>query len=814
MRANTSLPTQRKSIQTLENFMGVDLTRSPLNISSHRASYMRNFIIRDGVNKKRFGWRQVINLESPIRAIFKFNDDVCVIAKKYLYTYSGMIPTGSFSFPTGASDSECRVFLNDGKAYIIGCGGYYVFDGSACKKVSDVAYAPTTSIIGTDKSVTTLESPNLLTNKRKNRLIKGAGESQEWTLDAIPLAASVSVKIGGISYEVTETGTTGTIASSMGTINMETGVVVITPQLAEGDIVEVEFAAVGDNLSGQITGCRFGAIYPYNNEMYLFLSGNPNMRNTDWCSERGDFTYFPTLNVNAVGTNTTAIVGYAKLSDNYLAIFKEESPQEASVWYRTGAEITNSVADRNELVWRTTAGAVGEGIIANDTISNLDGDTIALTRTGVKGLMLVDNIATDIRYFADRSENINGELTQLPLDKLRSAKAISYDSRYYLAVDGKCYVADARYRYTSTANGSYNYEWWVWDYIPVIVWAVIDGKLWFGTKDGKVCVFDKEFTDRSTSWYTGSQLGSVTYVGDAGEYYLNCSDNVDIANGDLWYQSTNGLRVLYFASDKITVEEDDYLTVVYGEDELLSYKCAQVYDGMLVNEIINENSETLYSLQDIIYGDKKISFRLYVPNNASENAGALVHFSQGTIGSIARNAALESLIVINLNSAANGGKTFQFKEYEEQPCADKLIKPPTVSGVTYGLYGKLERKRNVVAEWITPIMDLGSNLYGKTLYGLSIATEPKDNGLLTFGYETKEALNNLGVNGEREFSFNEMNFNDFSFTTGFAHSYTVRVKQRNFNYITMRVKSDSDKNCSLNNMSLIYKSTRMLKGVR
>lgn len=810
MRANTSLPIQRKSIQTLENFMGVDLTRSPLNISSHRASYMRNFIIRDGVNKKRFGWRQEINLESPIRAIFKFNDNVCVIAKKYLFTYKGMVNKGSFPFPTDASDGECRVFLNDGKAYIIGCGGYYVFDGNTCGKVSDVAYVPTTSIIGTDKSVTTLESPNLLTNKRKNRLIKGAGESQEWTLDAIPLAGSVLVKIGGISYEVTESGTTGTIASSMGNINMETGVVVITPKLAEGDIVEVEFAAVGDNLSGQITGCKFGAIYPYNNEMYLFLSGNPKMRNTDWCSERGDFTYFPTLNVNAVGTNSTAIVGYAKLSDNYLAIFKEESPQEASVWYRTGAEITNSVADRNELVWRTTAGAVGEGIIANDTISNLDGDTIALTRTGVKGLMLVDNIATDIRYFADRSENINGELTQLPLDKLRSAKAISFDSRYYLAVDGKCYVADARFRYTSSNNQSYNYEWWVWDNMPVACWSVIDGELWFGTADGAVCAFHEGFTDRTSKVFkAGGEFGTVNYVDNR----ITVTKGVKIKEWDTWQVMTPyTICVLYFPYESISQDEATrMITVNYAGADALKEKCMQTYIGDWLSVNGGEKGE----VKNLTYGDRSISFTL------ETNGGRIV-----VNNSIIKDLAGVKAYITNVSADETN---FQIKEYREQKYVDTLVKdnnypssygiPSVPEGGIGGagdikLYGVLESNRNVVAEWITPIMDLGSNLYGKTLYGLSIATEPKDNGLLTFGYETKEALNNLGVNGEREFSFNEMNFNDFSFTTGFAHSYTVRVKQRNFNYITMRVKSDSDKNCSLNNMSLIYKSTRMLKGVR
>jgi hypothetical protein len=158
-------------------------------------------------------------------------------------------------------------------------------------------------------------------------------------------------------------------------------------------------------------------------------------------------------------------------------------------------------------------------------------------------------------------------------------------------------------------------------------------------------------------------------------------------------------------------------------------------------------------------------------------------------------------------------KDTRTKEGETGIYVDKLVDfyPDDSNESTQG---SIVKKRNVVATWYTPVMDLGSNLYGKTLYGLSMATEPGDNGPIVFGYETKEALNDLGVKGDREFRFTDMDFTDFSFNTGFAHSYTVRVKQRNFNYIMMRLVSDSDKNCSLNNISLIYKGTKLLKGVR
>jgi hypothetical protein len=621
----------------------------------------------------------------------------------------------------------------------------------------------------------------------------GAAAESRWVLDATPKAGTVKV-IGG---------TLGSVEGATITISDDT----------TGKTIEVEFETEED-LSEQINKCTFGTLFPYQNEMYLFVSGNPDMPNVDWHSGRGDITYFPALGANTVGTDSTAIVGYAKLNDNYLAVFKEESLQEASVWYRTGTRMENIETDRDEVVWRTTEGAVGEGIISRKTISNLDADVIALTRTGVKGLMLVDNVATDIRYFVDRSENINGELSKIPKSSLRDAKAIIHDSRYYLSIGDRCYVADARYRYTSSTNGSYNYEWWVWDNMPVACWSVIDGELWFGTADGAVCAFHEGFTDRTSKEFRdGAEFGTVNYVDNK----ITVSEGVKIKEWDTWQVMTPyTICVLYFPKCKISQDEETLMiTVDYAGDDDSAYalkeKCMQTYIG----DWLSVSGGAKGEVKNLTYGDRSISFTL-------ERNGERIAVDNHIIKDLAGVKAY-------ITNVSADGTSFQIKEYRGQKEVDILVIdnnyplpygiPPVPEGGIGGagdrkLYGYLESNRNVVASWYTPVMDLGSNLYGKTLYGISIATEPGDNGEIKFGYETKEAINDLGVKGDREFRFNDIDFTDFSFKTGFAHSYTVRVKQRNFNYITMRLVSDSDKNCSLNNISLIYKGTKLLKGVR
>lgn len=45
------------------NFLGADTLSSPLEVSKQRATYMENLIARNGINHKRFGWEEQVNLE-------------------------------------------------------------------------------------------------------------------------------------------------------------------------------------------------------------------------------------------------------------------------------------------------------------------------------------------------------------------------------------------------------------------------------------------------------------------------------------------------------------------------------------------------------------------------------------------------------------------------------------------------------------------------------------------------------------------------------------------------------------------------------
>ena len=92
---------------------------------------------------------------------------------------------------------------------------------------------------------------------------------------------------------------------------------------------------------------------------------------------------------------------------------------------------------------------------------------------------------------------------------------------------------------------------------------------------------------------------------------------------------------------------------------------------------------------------------------------------------------------------------------------------------------------------------------------MSISTDPTTNGAVEFGYETKNLDKLHQARGMKVFSFEDLDFSNFSFDSAFAHSYTKKVLVRNFNYIMFKIKSDNDKNCIINNLTIVYKINKI-----
>ena len=97
---------------------------------------------------------------------------------------------------------------------------------------------------------------------------------------------------------------------------------------------------------------------------------------------------------------------------------------------------------------------------------------------------------------------------------------------------------------------------------------------------------------------------------------------------------------------------------------------------------------------------------------------------------------------------------------------------------------------------------------------MTVATEPEVNGQITFGYETREVSNVFSAKGIHVFSFDNLDFENFTFDTGFATSYSKQFKERNFNYIIFRFLSDNSHDAAVNGFTIIYNYHKSNQGVR
>lgn len=783
-------------------------------------------------------------------------------------------------------NQRSQAFFSNQKCYIIGCGDYLVYgkwrNGKyGLRRVygNEDTYIPTTTIsidddsIATDKVRSSLDDINYLNPRRKNTMVggplpEGDDPSLTWTVDSrkIKAATMVAVKVTTLSAgeeqtkiytNATSVAVGGTLDQvivapfndlhpydenaegnkidtnvTVGSIDRDTGEITLTIDTAppiEGQAnIEVEFDPGTEDLSSNITNCNFGILFGVNgNTDRLFLSGNSEHKNIDYFSEQDDYTYFSPTNTAAMGSDAYSVVGYSRLSDSTLVIYKEENTQDACIFYRQGAQTTvyddNGAFKEERTYFPTTAGSIGEAVVGRYACANFSGDTLILSRNGVFGVVLGSNVATNERYTRERSRLINENLCRH--NDLSEAVAIVYNNRYYLAVDEVCYVADARYKFSSNddIDGSFNYEWWYWENIPARVWAIIDNQLYFGTSDGRICVFDDQYSDRT---YTKAGEGEVSIdTQNSTITYNHESDDIStsIAENDVFEFESDGAYSLFLDSSDFAKVVDDH---VYLDEKYLEPDT--YFDGLFNGiEVYADNvsgsgltANTKYYIVDVDQGS--MSFALSTDLDL-ENIVSLSNASFRLL----RNISHIPLYLVPVQKEKTSEEEDKEEDLEEKERDEFKVKmfvddkePLTL--VSYdddtteaeSHKGKFTHFENVVAKWYTPIFDLGANDIAKTLYKITVSTEPEVNGRLSFGYETKNVSKLRNAKGINTFSFDDLSFDNFSFETGFASSYTVRVKERNFNYIMFRFESNNAHNCAVNNFTVTYAYSRSNRGVR
>ena len=252
----------------------------------------------------------------------------------------------------------------------------------------------------------------------------------------------------------------------------------------------------------------------------IFLSGNPEHPNWDFYSQFKDPTYFPDTGYSVLGSEQSAINGYAIVS-NYLAAFKDGFDPSQAVFVREGDMLEDEEKGTSESVFKLINTLQGEGVVAPYSVGYLQTEPVFLTKAGIYAITEQD--ITGEKYSQNRSFYLDGQLRKEP--NLKDGIAVVYDNQYILALNGKLYILDGLQATRSDKSEPYStrqYAGFLCTDVPVVsLWT--DNALCFGTSDGKVCRF---YTDEE----------SPASYNDDGKPIYACWETPDL-DGQLFYKN-------------------------------------------------------------------------------------------------------------------------------------------------------------------------------------------------------------------------------------------------------------------------------------
>jgi len=824
----------------LSGFTGVDFTSSPLNVKERRSPDATNWVFDHGRPVKRNGWKQIAYVgDYKVNSMIEYATNTILVHAgvkfyKVVLTTTGVGYTLTEVTTTGLTitDTPSQIFIQDDRYFIVGAGDFFVWHKPDADWVlesvfnNEITYIPTTTISidyeGYEGVVlrATLERPSLMTEWRINtaRGVDEVATERTYLLDGnVDMSYDAATDV--LAY-ITITNEGGTdelygfyddeeerinilsaygVPPSYGYIEAD-GTMVLeydTIPPTNDDNIIIKFKGYnGDeyasgNISNHVRASAFGTLFGVDGvTSQLFVSGADipstlTIKNVDFYSYPLDFTYWPDNFYRTVGNS--AITGYHRIADGSLVIFKAKANQEAAIFLRTGTleTVTDDGYYNAEIVYTEKAGFASDYLTSRRAIATLEGDPLYITETGVKGIALSENVSTDERYARRRSTLVDKKLTALDTT---SAISIVYDDRYYLCIDGECFIADARLRFGE--GGEIEYEWMYWDNIPATRFYERNNDLWFGTADGRICVFDSEFTDREFEAIDSADLSF--HAADDEVVY---SVNVDVEDGDIIKFAATSMHELVMDSTD-TTRDTNVITAVSDEAKARLLLMSELEEMLLLKA--DESSITAYA-QNVDYGT--YSFEVV------DEDGVAVDMSLGYDD----YWFIKPLAGVELFARDVEEDSFKLERYKDT----------LALSMTYYHSGELDdtketnvgaiiiTKTNVTATWYSKIADLGTSVFGKTLLSLTLVAE----GEMTFGYVTR--LGDLAREYEKSggFDFTDFDFTNFTFTA-FTESITKKIKERNINYVMFKIESTTGKTAAINEIVVRYKFQNMNKGVQ
>ena len=489
--ANFNVPSSPTTYEVgLSGFLGVDFSSSITDIDKRRSPNGYNFINTNGTIEKRNGYKVLAYLGKKANINGIWNVDT--VNGEYFIVHCGTSLfemntdfSGYAEILTGLKDNISQGIIINSKLLILDGKRAIVYDlletdNNRVKYLDEIGYIPTTEIARSPNGLASqsYEPINLVQDSRINLFTSNETDTvyqlKETNITSVSL---VEVLNNNGEWE----------AKTNYTVDLSKGQIVFDSAIGNSpvdgrDNVRIKYEVFNNLNKSQINKCNIMSVYGYagaNNR--VFMAGNPEYPNILMYSDLEDITYMPVENVIKIGLEVSPITGIIKLNNGKLAVLKDVSDTDSTIFY-----VGYGTFNGNE-AFPLEGSTKGEGNIAKNAHATLINEPLILTQNGVFSLNTAT--MTDERYVYHKSYYIDSKLKKE--NNLKDAIGIVNDGKYFLAVNNHVYVADSRFK-TSNNNSrysNYQFEWYYWINLPVKVWFVWNNELYFGDKYGNICKF-------------------------------------------------------------------------------------------------------------------------------------------------------------------------------------------------------------------------------------------------------------------------------------------------------------------------------------
>ena len=638
----------------------------------------------------------------------------------------------------------------------------------------------------------------------------------------------------------------------------------LNPIDGDGNI-EVKFPHYVSGYADKINKCRFGVVF--NNR--LFVSGNPNFKNCDWHSGDvnisqvdeynnkavKDYTYFSDLDYCYYGDADTAVVGYDIYRDGDLIVVKQGSKHQATLYRRTMKLIGATSADGNAVgedlvepsfpMYDINSNG-GVGGISHRGVVNFVGETIVLTKNGLKALTNKDDVYNTAKYTFDVSSFINERIKE---EDLTNAFLYVFEDTLILKTNRGVYVG-----FYGLRNEDNEYEWYFLSNIDASIFFECDEELYFANDEGKVYRFPittKDYKDKARTFvgvggatlYIDSAndtlVASATYKDEIKEgrpFHLLTSYNLNGEDRTTQIYANLGSFVNKFYKQNIlnnggSLDQTAYVGLMDTTNNTIELKCFKA-NG-------DEDTSKLLSIQDLFYEGREVyldhfvgevytlfTYRRYFLKKYNENSSNVYQLvdNYGNIMSllgidtVRMSFLVNDLAVTHITNVSDYDSSGA-KQFSLLGDHDKKLDLIYYNDEVGSYSGVITKEDNVNAFFVTAPYSMGAIDLTKTIWQWVVANDTQLASLMDIGYfsSRKQGDYEMAIKstyGTRQLNFNGWNFDKIQFTNDkLPHVYSKQRTVPKVNFIRFIFKNDEDSNMVLTTLNIVYRIAQFTKGV-